>query len=69
MHEGQGGFRVGRSCIDNIFSLIELIQGRMKEGKFTYAFFLDVKKAHDTVRRDGLWYKMWEIDIKGKCGE
>ena len=33
LHEGQGGFRIGRSCIDNIFSLSELIQGRMREGK------------------------------------
>ena len=66
LHEGQGGFRIGRSCIDNIFSLTELIQGRIKEGKFTYAFFLDVKKAYDSVWRDGLWYKMWEMGIKGK---
>ena len=49
LHEGQGGFRIGRSCIDNIFSLTELIQGHIKEGKFTYAFFLDVKKAYDTI--------------------
>ena len=66
LHEGQGGFRFKRSCIDNIFSLNELIQGRLKEGKSTYAFFLDVKKAYDTVWRDGLWYKMWEMGIKGK---
>ena len=67
LHEGQGGFRLGRLCIDNIFSLNELIQGRIKEGKYTYAFFLDVKTAYGTVWRDGLyWYKMWEMGIKGK---
>ena len=66
LHEGQGGFRLGRSCIDNIFSLNELIQGRIREGKSTLAFFLDVKKAYDTVWRDGLRYKMWEMGIKGK---
>ena len=38
----------------------------MKEGNSTYAFFLDVKKVHDTVSRDGLWFKMWEMGIKGK---
>ena len=59
LHEGQGGFRMGMSCIDNIFSLNELIQGRISYGKSTFAFFLDVKKAYDTVWRDGLWYRMW----------
>ena len=66
LHEGQGGFRMGRSCIDNIFSLSELIKGRIREGKSTFAFFLDVKKTYDTVWRDGLWYKMWEMGIKSK---
>ena len=28
LHEGQGGFRITRSCIDNIFPLSVLIQGR-----------------------------------------
>ena len=27
------------------------------------AFFLDVKKAYDTVWRNGLWYRMWEMGI------
>ena len=39
LHEGQGGFRIGRSCVDNIFALNELIQGRLKENKPTYASF------------------------------
>ena len=42
IHEGQAGFRTGRCCIDNIFTLNELIQGRLKEGKKTFAFFLDI---------------------------
>ena len=29
--------------------LNELVQGRLKEGKETYAFFLDVQKAYDSV--------------------
>ena len=30
LHEGQGGFRLERSCIDNTFSLNELNQNRIK---------------------------------------
>ena len=32
----------------------------------TYALYLDVKKAFDTVWRDGLWYKLWHKGVQGK---
>ena len=48
LHEGQAGFRGGR-CFDNIFTLNELIQGLLKEGKKTFSFFLDIQKACDSV--------------------
>ena len=54
LHEGQAGFRVNRSFIDNVYSLNEIVQGRLREGKHTYAFFLYVRKAYDTVWGDGL---------------
>ena len=38
MHEGQTGFRLKRSCVDNIYTLNELVQGRMKESKSMFAF-------------------------------
>ena len=44
LHGGQAGFHVGRSCMDNIHVLSEVVQSRLKEDKVTYAFFLDVKK-------------------------
>ena len=37
LHEGQAGFRAKRSCVDNIYVLSELVQGRLREGKKTYA--------------------------------
>ena len=43
LHEGQAGFRVNRSCMDNVFTLNELVQGRLRENKHTYA--LDVQKS------------------------
>ena len=39
LHEGQAGFRVNRSCMDNVYTLNEIVQGRLKEDKETYAFF------------------------------
>ena len=42
LHGGQAGFR---SCMDNVYTLNEIVQGRLKEDKETYAFFLDVQKT------------------------
>ena len=64
LHEGQAGFRLKISCIDNVYTLNELVQGRLREGKTTYAFFLDVQKAYNTVWRDGLWLKLWDMGVK-----
>ena len=60
LHEGQVSFRKNRSCIDNVYTLNEVVQGRLREDKPTY---LDVQKAYDTVWRDGLWL---ELCVKGK---
>ena len=66
IHEGQAGFRSGRSCIDNVFTLNEIVQGRLRENKVTYAFFLDIQKAFDTVWHQGLWYRLWELGVRGR---
>ena len=56
LHEGQAGFRVNRSCMDSVYTLNEIVQGRLKEDK---AFFLDVQKAYDTVWQDGKKFGTW----------
>ena len=66
LSEGQAGFRRNRSCVDHIYTLGKIIQGRKDAGLTTYCFFLDVQKAYDTVWRNGLWKKLWEIGIRGK---
>ena len=49
-----------------MFTLNEIVHGRLREGKHTYAFFLDVCKAYDTVWCDGLWVKLWDMGVKGR---
>ena len=31
--------------MDNVYTLNEIVQGRLREDKKTYAFFLDIQKA------------------------
>ena len=66
LHEGQAGFRTNRSCMDNVYTLNEIVQGRLREDKKTYAFFLAIQKAYDSVWHDGLWYKLWDVGVKGR---
>ena len=40
LHEGPGGFRIDRPCIDNVFFFNELMHGCIREDKLTRAFFL-----------------------------
>ena len=65
LSESQAGFRFGHSCVDNLFVLNEVVQGRLQKGKKTFSFFLDIKKAYDTVWRDGLWVECgrWEYKV------
>jgi hypothetical protein len=62
--EEQGGFRPGRGTEDQLFVLTETL--RMRTGRTTYAAFIDVKKAYDTVWRNGLWKRLWDEGIRGK---
>ncbi|MCP3932899.1 MAG: reverse transcriptase family protein [Bacteroidetes bacterium] len=55
--EEQNGFRKLRSCIDHIFTLTCVIRNRKLQGKDTYACFVDMRRAFDTVSRTGLLCK------------
>jgi len=41
----QAGFRAGRSTVNHIFTLAEIIRRKKRMNKPTYACFLDIKKA------------------------
>ena len=45
--------------MDNVYTLNEIVQGRLREDKKTYAFFLDIQKAYDSVWHDGINCGTW----------
>lgn len=64
LSDEQAGFRPERSTSDQLFTLTELIKHRRP--KPTYCAFIDLAKAYDKVWRGGLWYKLYNLGIRGK---
>src|SRR5690349_13382276 len=62
----QGGFRPGRGCPEQLFTLTELIKLRRRRGRSTFACFVDIRKAYDTVWHDGLKHKLLAYGIHGE---
>lgn len=61
--EEQAGFTAGRSCIDHIYTIQQLLEKKKAKNKPVHLAFIDLKKAYDTVPRKELWKAMERLDI------
>jgi len=52
--EEQNGFRTGRSCIDNVFTIKQTIEKGREFNLETHIAFLDLEKAFDRVNQNQL---------------
>ena len=50
---------------DHVFVLKSLIDKYFKQNKYIYACFIDLKKAFDTINRNALLHKLFQLNIKG----
>ena len=55
LREEQAGFRQGRSCMDQIFTLRNIIEQCAENQKPLLVNFIDFTKAFDSVHRESLW--------------
>ena len=55
LRESQCGFRSGRGCADQLFSLRTLMEKAREFHRPLYICFVDLRKAYDTVNREALW--------------
>ena len=60
LRENQCGFRKGRGCADQLFSLRMLMERAREFHKPLFLCFVDLKKAYDSVNRDALWSVLQE---------
>lgn len=61
--EEQSGFRPGRSCTDNIFTLRHLVEKSMAKGRELHVTFIDLRKAFDSVPLEMLWTTLKKANI------
>ena len=59
----QCGFRRGRSCIDQIFSVLQLTEKLYEHRTSSFAIFIDLKKAYDSVPREALWTALRALGV------
>ena len=67
IQQNQSGFRKNYSTMDNVFVLQALFDILASKKKKMYCAFIDFQRAFDTVWRAGLWKKLIDSNIKGKC--
>jgi len=62
----QFGFRKGRSTVDAMF-VLNAIRGKFINNNCRLACaFIDFKKAFDCVYRNGLWFKLHKLGVRGR---
>ena len=68
LHKSQAAFRSGRGCIDHIYTLTfaHIVRAAARKHMPLYAFFLDIRKAGDTVWRDGLMFKLLKKGVTSR---
>lgn len=63
----QLGFRPGMGSLESLLWVTEVLKNRRAAKLETFVVFLDVRKAYDTVWHDGLWSRLTELGLSGKC--
>jgi len=61
--EEQVGFRVGRSTVDHIFCLRQLMEKKMAVNQPLHLLFVDLEKAYDSVPLKNLWKALQHYNI------
>ena len=66
LNKHQSVFRRAKSIDDHLFRLSQSIMESFNRGEHVVAAFLDVVKTFDNVWRDGLRYKIFQLDLPTK---
>ena len=60
----QGGFRAGRGCVDQIFTLKKIVEKAREKKHRVYVDFIDLEKSYDRVNREAFWEMLRKYDVE-----
>ena len=63
----QNGFRHGRSTMESIAILDQDIKRAFRNKEVVLGVFLDIEKAYDSLWKEGLLIKMYDLGLGGEC--
>ena len=63
--EEQAGFRAGRSTIDHLFVIVQVIEKKMAVAQELHLIFVDLQKAYDSVPLVKLWEALEKSNFNG----
>ena len=66
LRQEQAGFRRGKSCIDHIFTLRQILEQSTEWNSTIYIAFIDFEKAFDSLHRESLWRILCHYGIPQK---
>jgi hypothetical protein len=66
MWDVQSGFMSGRGCVDQIFSLRQMVDKKLNVNGKLFCAFVDLEKAYDTVNREKLWNVLGDCRVEAK---
>ena len=66
LRKEQAGFRSGRSTVEQIFVLRNIVEQALEWNAILYVCFVDYEKAFDSVHRETLWKIMESYGIPRK---
>ena len=66
-HETQAGFRNLEEAITQAACVVEVLQRRRIAKWRTFAVFIDLRKAYDTVPHEALFAKLRRFGVRGRC--
>ena len=66
LRQEQAGFKKGKSCIDHIFVLSQILEQSHELNSSLYVVFMNFEKAFDSLHRPSLWKILQHYGIPQK---